>query len=142
MTWFEVYSGDSQHDMPPYVIVGGLTKGDPLYPGEAVSINDTVFKPYAESAYTVNKVNVTGDSQQQVMYYQQSSGLLMELYMSSESGYGPQKVIETNLVGDDTNPFVRIDTPTAGTVINTTGDLTVEWTGYDNETEIAYYLVY
>ncbi|NIQ05793.1 MAG: hypothetical protein GWO20_08740, partial [Candidatus Korarchaeota archaeon] len=140
--WTDVHSGNSSGDLPPFIIAGNLTKGDPVYPEDPVSINDTVFKRYAESVYTVNKLNVSIDSQPSLYYWHQSSGFLMELQSNSTSSFVHIKAIETNLVGDETSPFVRIDTPTAGTVINTTGDLTVEWTGYDNETEIAYYLVY
>jgi len=45
------------------------------------------------------------------------------------------------VIGDDIPPMVSITSPQDGAIITST-NVTVEWTGLDNETGISYYLVY
>jgi len=45
------------------------------------------------------------------------------------------------VIGDDIPPIVSITSPQDGAIITST-NVTAEWTGFDNETGISYYLVY
>jgi len=84
-----------------YLIAPGLEKGDPIYSGATITVNETTTKTVTGSQRQVNLVKDTRDlpldAPRFERYYDKATGILVEQYGQTMMGYMDQTLTATSL---------------------------------------------